>query len=240
MFRFVFLFCLALLTSSCARAGYVGPYKAVGTALAPAQASQLVNSATTTNLPDSFRALYRANIKVSGHELSLRYGIVFKQPDNFRLDVLPTNAAYTLANITERKGQVRYFERDKGTTQLFDSSRAVLEREFHLPLSSLEVVALLNGKVALDQQKLSADWNCYASLDRIECNSLSAHKFLTLSNDGRLNSYQLRNQSNDTVLLQVDFLGLDTSLWLPARKAKVTLKEVSKKLDSKIPEELFE
>lgn len=217
--------------AGCYRAGYVGPFKPSGAALAPGAAAAILGPASSQLA--SFRALYRARIDSGNRTSTLRYGLAFKYPNRLKLDVLPLNGAYALASLVDDGRGVIYREGGKRTEEFSDSREAIL-KYFGLPLSSTEAAAILSRKIP----GLSSGFVCYSASGSV-CVDSAAAKVAFFNEEGELTSFELRNKELTRIFLKASYQGQDLDIWLPKESVRVELIQIQRKADDAIPDSLF-
>lgn len=218
--------------AGCARPGYVGPFKPVGVELTRDAASKILAPFGDAAV-GSYRALYRVRLISRGKSSSLRYGLAFKEPNKFRLDVLPLNGAYALASLIDTGSQVIYREQGR-PREIFSDSRAAILKYFALPLSSSEAAAVLSRRIPGP----ASGYRCYAGPDTV-CVDADSAKLAFFDSRGGLASLQIRSKDLEQVRLQASFSGGGLEILLPRESLKAELVEIQRKADPNIPSELF-
>jgi hypothetical protein len=100
--------------------------------------------------PRAFRALLETSVITPDNEsFSFRYAVASKQPDFLRVDLLPTEGAYTLGLLVVRDGRVLVIDSQAKTYSLGCNVNAVFEKFFALQGVSPDVVqALITGRMS--------------------------------------------------------------------------------------------
>jgi hypothetical protein len=100
--------------------------------------------------PHAFRALLETSLVTPDNEsFSFRYAIARKQPDSLRVDLLPTEGAYTLGLLVVQNGTALVIDSQAKTYSLGCAVNDVFERFFSLQGVSPDVVqALVTGTIS--------------------------------------------------------------------------------------------
>jgi hypothetical protein len=142
--QLVALVCFSL--SGCVRA----PKLIIGEVLVPADSEELCGSLNTVmERSTTFRTLLDATVTPpSGDPVSFRYAIVGKDPEMLRVDVLPTEGAYTLALITVRGSEALFLDPQAKRVTHDCSAVEVLEKFLGLRgMTPAAVKAIVLGRV---------------------------------------------------------------------------------------------
>lgn len=163
----------------------------------------------------SMRGLWRATIQDGDGVQVLRYAISFIRPDTFRVEALPTAAAYTLQLLVVHGGEALFL--DTGEKRAYRSSKPeeLLQRMLHLSLQVEALEALLVARIsgAILEQAIRGE---QFEIKRNEVSGeyrvvLGATTYLINGADLLLNSAEFRRSSDDTVAGRFEY-GARTSI----------------------------
>lgn len=76
----------------------------------------------------SFRSSAESTVTAGGESLSFRYVIVAREPDSLRIDLLPTEGAFTLGMLVSQGGMTRVLNAQEKTFIESGDSAALIER----------------------------------------------------------------------------------------------------------------
>jgi len=122
-----------------------------GEALSPADSIALCEALPTLERqgPRSFRALLDTSLVTPDNEsFSFRYAVAAKQPDSLRVDLLPTEGAYTLGLLVVQNGRALVIDSQEKIYSSGCEVKQVFEKFFSLRGVSPELVqALVTGRM---------------------------------------------------------------------------------------------
>jgi hypothetical protein len=98
--------------------------------------------------PQSVRSLLNATILHNGDRIGVRYAVLFRAPDDVRIDMLPEQGAYTLGMLVTHRGETVLLDTQERRFSVARNDRELFERFLGIAgVSGSLVVGLVSGAV---------------------------------------------------------------------------------------------
>ena len=147
----------------------------------------------------SFRSLAESTVTAGNETISFRYVIVGRDPDQLRIDLLPTEGAFTLGMLVSRDGTTRVLNtQDKTFSESSDSS-ALIEQFLGLRGFSPTIIEALVTGIAPQfdcsdvrvYRERKGETIIYSVADRVA--------WVIADDSGRVNSFDVLSPDSDVV-----------------------------------------
>lgn len=245
--RRVITFFLFLFLISCSSKAYQAYPKPVGRLLDKNESDVVLSKLQSKKFPDTSKFLLNASLRYGEEFHSFRQGLIFKAPNNFRIETYPLQAGWASNYFITNGSEYVYYDSQKNSEEKGVFKESLFEEFYNIPITLNEILSLLIGQTPY--KWLLGSVHVFESSDNLSFNSIDSQYYWNVNHEGELQDFIIYKPNSTKVILKGKVVSYSKvakrnlpkaiQLQIPSHDIVITIRTAQSFIDQDLPSEVF-